>query len=157
MGTRKTGVWDQGKQTGRTFDIATSPTCNNPCLSIWLSHPCEAQENRSWTPRRTLDKSVNVSTLAIWGRTGNTQNTKTNIVVSIRCVVPVAGGGTQPRRFVVPRTAAKHTTHICLLPLWEITSVSRHRIYGSTCLIPMLLRGNAYRVFYKVQISMLNL
>jgi hypothetical protein len=54
--------------------------------------------------------------LILQGRTGCTQNTQTDIIVTVVCVVPVAGGRAREHRIVVPRTAPRHTTRSAFFP-----------------------------------------
>jgi hypothetical protein len=59
--------------------------------------------------------------MALGGLARMAQYTKTDIIVAVVCVVPVARGKTHPVGIVVPRAAANHTAHA--LPFSRLNTV----------------------------------
>jgi hypothetical protein len=111
-------------KTGGTFDNATSPACH--ILAIYLasaSLPGAGKKVMDTPTHAPADRGQTDSgewSLILQGRTGCTQNTQTDIVVTVVCVVPVAGGRAREHRIVVPRTAPRHTTRSAFFPLLNI-------------------------------------
>jgi len=64
-----------------------------------------SRETDSWTPAL---HTFHVHEHENSGRYERTGETKSNIVVAVRCIVPVAIRGTQVPRFIVPRATAQH-------------------------------------------------
>lgn len=124
-------------KTGGTFDHATSPACNIPADLFSFSILTELGKKVMDTPTHApADRGQTDSgewSLILQGRTGCTQNTQTDIIVTVVCVVPVAGGRARKHRIVVPRTAPRHTTRYAFFPLLNIGWIGGKRKRNPPC------------------------